>query len=208
MGSKKPSAGIINYLSIRGGIESPSFHNSRSVIIRNQIGRLMNKNDLISGIKAYDEHKTTLEFSGETPEQFIPNYKDEITLRVIPAYQNKEINQQLIDKFYNTAFYLTTKKNRMGIHLASDHKEFEHNNIVSEAITLGAIQITPDGSPIILLNDRQTLGGYPKFGCVAQIDLPKIAQAKLNKSITFKPISRKQAQKYWKNFLTFFDLNL
>ncbi|MGM9256392.1 biotin-dependent carboxyltransferase family protein, partial [Campylobacter jejuni] len=48
--------------------------------------------------------------------------------------------------------------------------------LLSEGISLGAVQIPPDGQPIVLLNDRQTLGGYPKIGTVLSLDCWRLAQ--------------------------------
>ena len=77
-------------------------------------------------------------------------------------------------------------------------------NLISEGIALGAIQIPTDGQPIILFNDRQTLGGYPKIGCVARVDLAKIAQARPGSVIRFQPITLAAARKKWGDFHRFF----
>lgn len=73
----------------------------------------------------------------------------------------------------------------MGYRLSGEPVESPATNMLSEGIALGAIQIPKDGQPIILLNDRQTIGGYPKLGCVARIDLPRLAQAKPGQQVTF-----------------------
>ena len=51
-------------------------------------------------------------------------------------------------------------------------------DIISEPVALGSIQVPNDGNPIILLNDKQTIGGYTKIATVTQLDLNKIAQFK------------------------------
>jgi len=48
--------------------------------------------------------------------------------------------------------------------------------ILSEAVTFGTIQIPPSGKPIVLMADRQTVGGYPKIAEVATVDLHLLAQ--------------------------------
>ncbi|MGB5792538.1 MAG: urea amidolyase, partial [Poseidonibacter sp.] len=74
------------------------------------------------------------------------------------------------------------------------------DGIISEGISFGAIQIPKDGQPIILLKDRQTIGGYPKIGSVLSIDCFKLSQAKPNTKINFIPISINQAQDEVKEF--------
>lgn len=48
--------------------------------------------------------------------------------------------------------------------------------IISEGIAMGAVQVPGDGQPIVLLNDGQTIGGYPKPGVIAALDCCKLAQ--------------------------------
>ena len=79
-------------------------------------------------------------------------------------------------------------------------------SLISEGIALGAIQIPADGQPIILLNDRQTLGGYAKMGCIARVDLAKLAQARPGTAIRFVAVPMEQAQRDWREFCLYFDL--
>ncbi|MGB5120990.1 MAG: allophanate hydrolase, partial [Vibrio fluvialis] len=65
-------------------------------------------------------------------------------------------------------------------------------------------QIPPDGQPIVLLNDRQTIGGYPKIGCVAKIDLPRLAQAKPGQSVRFVRGDLEGLQDVWCQWARFF----
>jgi antagonist of KipI len=69
--------------------------------------------------------------------------------------------------------------------------------IVSEGVVPGAIQVPPDGQPIILLADRQTVGGYPKIAVVASVDLPLLAQVRAGDAVTFAEISVAEAQDLW-----------
>ena len=67
------------------------------------------------------------------------------------------------------------------------------NGILSEGICLGAIQVPADGQPIVLLNDRQTIGGYPKLGSVLSLDIGKLAQLLPGGILRFEAISIEQA---------------
>ena len=77
-----------------------------------------------------------------------------------------------------------------GIPLSYD----KESNPISEAITFGAIQVPPNGQPIILMADRQSVGGYPKIVNVISADLPLLAQAKSGDSIRFELIEIRKAQ--------------
>ena len=67
------------------------------------------------------------------------------------------------------------------------------DGILSEGICLGAIQVPADGQPIVLLNDRQTIGGYPKLGSVLSLDIGKLAQLLPGGTVRFEAISIAQA---------------
>ena len=73
------------------------------------------------------------------------------------------------------------------------------SNIASEGIVKGAIQITGDGNPIILMADHPTIGGYPKIATVISADFAKVAQLSPGKEITFKKVNIYEAQKIFYN---------
>lgn len=64
----------------------------------------------------------------------------------------------------------------------------------SEPACLGAIQITPDGTPIILGPDGPTIGGYPKVAVVCSADLDKLAHLRPGSTVTFQQISLEEAK--------------
>jgi len=63
----------------------------------------------------------------------------------------------------------------------------------SEPVLPGTIQCPPDGQPIILLADAQTVGGYPRIGHVAQADLPRLAQLRPGETLCFRDIDVEEA---------------
>ena len=65
--------------------------------------------------------------------------------------------------------------------------------MLSEGICHGAIQIPADGQPIVLMNDRQTIGGYPKIGSVIALDTSRLAQLTPGAGVYFEAISIEQA---------------
>jgi antagonist of KipI len=69
--------------------------------------------------------------------------------------------------------------------------------MISEAVSLGTIQVPADGNPIILLADRQTVGGYPKIAQVAAVDICKVVQSKPGDKICFEEISLQEAERLY-----------
>ena len=77
----------------------------------------------------------------------------------------------------------------MGYQLEGEPLQCEITELLSEGICFGAIQIPPDGQPIVLLNDRQTIGGYPKIGSALSLDAARMTQLVAGSTVHFTPIS-------------------
>lgn len=71
----------------------------------------------------------------------------------------------------------------------------EKQEMISEAVAFGSIQVPSGGNPIVLMADRQTTGGYPKIAEVITVDLPLMAQLKPGDRLQFKEISIQEAQR-------------
>jgi antagonist of KipI len=69
--------------------------------------------------------------------------------------------------------------------------------LVSQPVVAGSIQVPPDGRPIILLVDRQTIGGYPQIGHVISADLPKLARAWPGTHVRFREVTLDEARDAW-----------
>jgi allophanate hydrolase subunit 2 len=82
----------------------------------------------------------------------------------------------------------------MGYSLEGAEISCDIEGILSEGICFGAVQIPADGQPIILLNDRPTIGGYPKIGSVLSIDCARLAQLPAGSKVRFEAIDIYGAQ--------------
>ncbi len=90
-------------------------------------------------------------------------------------------------------FKIDPSSNRMGIRLRGEAVEIEGEEITSSAVIPGTIQLPSNGQPIILMNDCQTTGGYPRIGKVIEADLGKLAQIRAGGQLKFKVISFEEA---------------
>lgn len=123
---------------------------------------------------------------------------EELTVRVMRGSQYEHFAADSTAVFWNSMFQVTPQSDRMGYRLTGPVLRLKQPlELVSEAVALGTIQVPPDGNPIILLADRQTTGGYPKLGQVAQVDIPKIAQLKPGGRIRFREITVEEAEKLY-----------
>ena len=99
------------------------------------------------------------------------------------------------------SFTVSNRLDRMGCVLEGSPVESPETGMLSEGISLGAVQVPPDGQPIILLNDRQTIGGYPKLGSVLSVDLWKLVQCRPESQVRFEMTDLGAAQKIIKHAL-------
>lgn len=198
---KAAVAGMRSYLGVAGGgFQMDDLLGSVSAVVRNGMGRFFEAGDCLQTIP----HEKTM--PGSVPYRYRSQYDESIELRVIESYQAEQFSFAAKELFYSTAYTLTSDADRMGARLDGRAIPDVPGRLISEGIALGSIQIPADGQPIILLNDRQTLGGYPKMGCVARVDLPILAQARPGTKIRFCPVSLEQARMEWLDFCRFFGM--
>jgi len=172
---KSTNQSVRSYLAVSSGFESKSFMGSSSVDLKGYIGQALKTDDILGNIS---KRKV------RAGRSFVPYKKetDTITLRLKEGPQaNPEALKTLLENTYTVA-----SSDRIGIRL--EGAEVAGGGILSEAVPIGAIQVTSGGMPIILLNDRGTLGGYAKPAIVYPPDLAKTAQLKEGMKLRFIPL--------------------
>lgn len=99
---------------------------------------------------------------------------------------------------YLQDFELTDRANRMAAPLRGQPLAIDQSgSLVSEPVVPGTVQLPPDGQPVILLAEAQTVGGYARIAHVASIDIARLAQRRPGSIIRFEPISVAAAQRLW-----------
>ena len=202
-----PKNGLRAYLAIKGGFNVPNTLNSSSTVTREKIGGLTQDGQPCQQGQqiGFNQHKLSHTFKAlSVTFRYKPDYNLPVNLRVIEGYQNELFTESAKETFYNAQYIVDQNSNRMGYRLNGEPVTSPDRSLLSEGIALGAIQIPQDGQPIVLLNDRQTIGGYPKVGCVARIDLPRLAQAKPGHEISFSKGDRLGLQDLWCQWAKFF----
>ena len=96
--------------------------------------------------------------------------------------------------FLNSEYVVSDQSDRMGVRLEGDKIESKEGvDIISDGIVTGSVQIPANGTPIIMMADRQTTGGYAKIATVISVDLRQIAQARPGTCIRFRTVTVKDA---------------
>lgn len=194
--------GIRTYLAVKGGFDTKKEFGSNSTTIKEKLGGINGEKLKKGDILSFKETSST--YNIRLKKEFIPTYEDELTLRVVLSYQDEYFSNEQKEKFFSNTFTVTNDFNRMGCKLNGESILCDINGIISEGISFGAIQIPSDGQPIILLKERQTIGGYPKIGSVLAIDCFKLSQVKTNTKIRFSEINIDEATKKTRSFYSSF----
>jgi 5-oxoprolinase (ATP-hydrolysing) subunit C len=192
--------GMHAYLAIKGGFAAQKKLGSSSTVVRNSIGENLSEGKFLEA----NVQKTCGIFtSRKTPLTFVPDYDAVKEIRIMAS---PKLDDLLMEKFSDTLFSISPKSDRMGMHLTPENPLSRLDGIISEGISLGSVQLPPNGHPIVLLNDRQTQGGYAKIGNIARVDLPLLVQARPLTKIKLTPVSVEEAALEWAEFVRFFGL--
>ncbi|MCX7780894.1 MAG: biotin-dependent carboxyltransferase family protein [Negativicutes bacterium] len=188
------ASGCRAYLAVRGGIDVPSVLGSRSTYTRAKVGglqgRALQQGDVLDIGQDIDSEAGPRTLAA----QYIPQYDQKVTLRVLLGPQDDMFPAEAIATFFGSCYTITEEADRMGYRLeGAKITHIDKADIVSDALCFGAIQIPAHGMPIIMMADRQTTGGYAKIGTVIGPDLMKLAQAKPGDSVRFEKVEEPAA---------------
>lgn len=183
-------AGARGYVAFAGGVEVPAVLGSRSTYLRGQFGGF-------EGRTLRDGDRLTIPpvtrgFAQDwrIDPRILPAYSNAPTVRVVAGVHAAMFREDCL----NQAFTVTPRADRMGVCLAGDALRPDHpRELVSLPVAPGAIQVPPDGQPIVLLVDAQTVGGYPQVANVIAADLPLIAQLRPGDSVHFRLVTLDEA---------------
>jgi biotin-dependent carboxylase-like uncharacterized protein len=181
------------YLCIEGGIEVAPFLGSASTHLLSGLGgyegRALRKGDLLKIGEASGPY---------TKRTLAANVQKELSprkiLRVTPGPQSDWFPESSQRFFYTSSYRVAEESNRMGLRLqGAALREGAPGEMISEGVSLGAVQIAAGGLPIILFVEQQTTGGYPKIANVISADLNSLGQLRPRDEIRFEPVDWKTA---------------
>tara|TARA_A100001015_G_scaffold66978_1_gene74140 strand:+ start:216 stop:1160 length:945 start_codon:yes stop_codon:yes gene_type:complete len=120
-------------------------------------------------------------------------------IRVIKGTNFSYFSKEGKKNFFEKKFIVSKLSDRMGMRLQGNKIDnIVNNNIKSEGLIKGVIQVPPDGNPIIMLSDHGTIGGYPKIGVVASVDYDRLVQISPGSKIKFTEIELTDAETLFK----------
>ncbi|MEQ9310768.1 MAG: biotin-dependent carboxyltransferase family protein [Balneolaceae bacterium] len=179
------SRGCRSYLAIQGVMYSNKVMESYSTYTLGKFGgfdgRSLQKGDVLE----WENLKIDFEVREARKDQ-IPYFSSKVEVRIIAGPEWDWLNKESQNKFLNNKFEISSKSNRMGIRLLGNLFEKHDQQMVSSPVIPGIIQLPQKGNPIILMQDGQTIGGYPRIAKVLDEDLWRLGQVKQGDRLSFK----------------------
>lgn len=182
---KKISGGNWAYLGIAGGFDVPKVLGSSSSYLRGGIGHALQVGDVLqSGTPSTELTKLA---ARDFPVHKFMQYSQTPIIDVIAGPQRERFD----NTFFEHEYTLSKSFDRMGYRLEGENLDsLDTSELISEGMTMGSIQITNQGQPIVMMADSPTMGGYPKIANVIKADLPLLAQCESGLSkILFREVS-------------------
>lgn len=177
----RPSAGLRTYLAVRGGIDVPAVLGSRSTDVLAGLGPPLVRAGAILPIGT---NVTGLPDVDVAP---VPAYPEQFVLRVHPGPREDWFAPGTLTALCAATWEVTPDSNRVGMRLAGPQlRRAEEGELPSEGMVLGALQVPPNGQPVLFLADHPVTGGYPVLAVVAEADVCLAAQARPGQRLRFR----------------------
>lgn len=189
---KQPKQGVRAYLAAPGGFQAGSVLGSCATVVREGLGGIDGRGEALG-------KGQVLAFAGsapalrEVPEALRPVYSAKPVLDLVMGAQIGDFSGMSLFEAFNSDWTLDSRADRMGIRLLGPQLVYQGAAMISEGIPLGAVQVPPDGQPIVLLNDRQTIGGYPRLGALTPLALAQLAQCMPGAAVRLRAVVQEMA---------------
>ena len=161
------------YLCMAGGVEADEFLGSASTDLRSGFGG-------IEGRRLRRGDRLRLGEAARQPPRVdarpLRHYIGGARLRVTRGPQECVFAPDTLQRLFESTYTVRDDSDRHGLRLSGEPVPALREQLLTEGVSLGAVQVPPDGQPIILLVDQQTTGGYPKPVNVILADLPRAGQ--------------------------------
>jgi biotin-dependent carboxylase-like uncharacterized protein len=183
------------YLGCAGGVDVPAVLGSRSTYLPGHFGgfegRMIARGDSLAlGIRP-----STIPAAGfSCPAELLPAYTSSV-VRVTPGTHADLFDDAAWRAFTETDFVVSHASDRTGYKLHGPPVSQSLGSLPSDPGCQGAIQIPSEGTPIVLMADAPTVGGYPKIAVVSETDMPILAQRSPGASVRFELITIEQSQR-------------
>lgn len=199
-------SGIRGYLAVHNGFQLSASFGSVATVLREKMGGIDGDGRPLKIDDVLPCTSNSSRIQTRVPPLFIPDYQHPLIINVIADAHSDFFTAAEHYKLYHSTYRISPQSNTMGLRLEGAAIKPKVPGIISEGTAYGTIQIPLDGQPIILLKDRQTMGGYPKLGTVFPIDAFLLSQQQAMTEVRFTKMSLDEAQQKMQRFYRFFGV--
>ncbi len=193
----KPTKSLRGYIAIAGGIDVPMVLGSRSTDLRAKFGGYLSR-ELRQGDRLALGDAGKGPVAGSWHVAWPHSVSNQIEVRFLRGIQAHWFTEDSRREFVESFYRVSHTSDRTGTRLEGMKLELkESRDLVSQPVGFGSIQVPPSGQPIVLMSERQTIGGYPQIGHIISADLPLIARAWPGTAIRFREVSIEEARHAW-----------
>lgn len=196
----RPLTGARAYLAVAGGFASECVLGGSSTDLiagwGGFEGRALRSGDILGTcLSSAEQYSLQLNLSGLSVSPSLGTRgASEVVLRCLPGPQQDSLGNGWRE-FLDAAYIVGRQSNRMGARLDGPRLAPRGGEgMPSQPVAPGVVQAPPDGRPIVLAADSQTLGGYPVVACVASVDLPRLGQLSPGDRVRFAEVTLQQAE--------------
>jgi len=204
---KRRKYGVRAYICVKGGFDVPRVLNSKSTDLKSSFGgyrgRKLKVGDILSIPEvSMESGNINNKFPDELVHQNYRWYDEPQEIKVTLGPDMDHFSEEGYKTLLENEYEISEKLDRQGYQLIGP--KIEHSskgpNIITNFTSLGAIQVPGAGTPIIIMKDRQTTGGYAKIANVISADISKLAQRGMGEKISFTSVDINRARELFINY--------
>ncbi len=187
---ERAAAGCRCWLAVRGGLAVPLVMGSRSTFLPAGFGGFQGRALQAGDVLATGEGRREVRLLRAHP----PVSPAGASLRVVAGPQAGQFDDAGLAAFFSGSYRVEAASDRRGLRLRGAAVTHRRPELPSQGVLPGAVQVPPDGQPIILGWDGPVTGGYPVIAGVIAADWPRLAQLKPGDALRFETIAVEAAQ--------------
>jgi biotin-dependent carboxylase-like uncharacterized protein len=174
-----PSSGVRSYVAVAGGLDVEPVLGSRSTDTLAWVG----PDRVVEGAALRLGDPT-----GDPQPHDTPRPRPTGPLRITPGPRHDWFAEDALAALCAAPYEVSSDSNRIGLRLRGrELRRRRPGELASEGMVLGAVQVPPDGQPVVFLADHPPTGGYPVIGVVRTEDLWQCAQLRPGEEVRFTP---------------------
>ncbi|MFC8393544.1 MULTISPECIES: biotin-dependent carboxyltransferase family protein [unclassified Streptomyces] len=179
-------SGVRAYVAVSGGVAVEPVLGSRSTDLLSGLGPAPLTDGAVLPLGAPREGHARVDVAPQ------PAPPDELVLRVTPGPRDDWFTPAAVRLLTSRTYHVSPASNRIGLRTTGPALErARRDELPSEGMVLGSVQVPPDGTPVVFLADHPTTGGYPVIAVVHPADLPAAAQARPGTPVRFVAVRRR-----------------